>query len=293
MSSPLITIAIPFRDPGVLLKEAVQSVYAQTLGDWELILIDDGSRDMSLDLARSIKDPRVRLVSDGRPLGLVRRLNQVPELARGKYIARMDADDVMHPLRLEKQVAFLEQQKTVQVVDTGAYVLDIERRPVGVRGLDSDEIPSKIYALMRGVVLHPSVIGRREWFFNHRYDARYPRAEDRELYIRELDSGAIAHIPEPLLFYYYAGNVRLRAFLQSYASERKVLLKYGPQMVGWWKTLFLWTRSVSKSCALPFLVFGGQQALITRRAYDTIASEQFVEACTILGKVRKTIVPGW
>lgn len=293
MSRPLVTVAIPFRNPGLFIKDAIQSVYAQTLQDWELILIDDGSTDVSVELAESVKDLRVRVLRDGNALGLVARLNQVPELARGKYIARMDADDIMHPCRLEKQIDFLDQHKNIQVVDTGAYVLDSNRNPVGVRGLDNKQTKNKSYALTRGVVLHASVMGRSEWFFKHRYDERYPRAEDRELYVRVLDSGVIDHIPEPLLFHYYVGNVRVEAFLESYASERKVLLKYGPNMVGLCKTYFFWFRSLAKSCVLPILVATGHEDIVTRSAYRIITEEQAAQAKELLKKVRTTKVPGW
>lgn len=290
---PLVTIGLAFRDPGNLLVEAVQSIFCQTIEDWELLLVDDGSTDNSVHMARGVADRRVRLLSDGRALGLPMRLNQVIELARGDYIARMDADDMMHPRRLEMQVRLLDERPDTDVVGTGTVILDRQREPVGVSGLRAVDSPDPLRSLLWGVVLHPSVVARREWYNKNRYDPGYPRAEDRELFIRALGSSVFAHIPEALYFYFFEGNVRPRAFLQSYKSERKVLLRYGPNLVGLPMTALLWTRSVLKSCALPLLVATGRQDVITRRAYEPICSVLAQDLRRIIEKVREQPVPGW
>src|ERR1035438_10086132 len=94
---PDVTIVTPFRDPGSCFELALKSVFAQTLTNWELILIDDGSRDESLSFARSLRDPRVRVFSDGRRRRQQVRRNEAIALASAPYIALMDADDIMHP----------------------------------------------------------------------------------------------------------------------------------------------------------------------------------------------------
>src|SRR5512138_427624 len=99
-----VSIGIPFYNPGRAFEKAVRSVFSQTHADWELILMDDGSSDGSLELARSITDPRVRVLSDGANRGLCARLNQIAREARHGLLCRMDADDVMHPDRLHRQV---------------------------------------------------------------------------------------------------------------------------------------------------------------------------------------------
>jgi glycosyltransferase involved in cell wall biosynthesis len=290
---PLVTIGLPFRNPGVLIMEAVQSVFCQTFNDWELILLDDGSKDGSVDIVRRIADPRVRVVTDGKNLGLPTRLNQIIRLAQGEYIARMDADDLMHPKRLERQLSFFEQEERTDVVDTGAVILNQDRQPVGVRGLQSIEVPGPLDALRWGVVLHPSVMAKKSWYEKNQYNPAYPRAEDRELFLRTLKSSTFAHIPEPLLYYFFAGNVKLRAFLQSYKSERKVLFQYGPDLVGWPLTIVLWARSLAKSCAVPILTLLGQQDLVTRRAYEPIPPNVLQEAQKVLEQIRNQVVPGW
>ena len=162
-SNPLVTIGIPFLNPGSLLLDAVRSVFAQTYQIWELILVDDGSSDNSLEMVRQISDPRVRVISDGKNLGLVPRLNKIIELANGDFIARMDADDMMHPRRIEVQASLLECNSRVNVVDTGAIIIDRQREPVGIRGLRGENLPDPFEALKRGVVLHPSIMARKTW----------------------------------------------------------------------------------------------------------------------------------
>src|SRR6516165_10713523 len=108
MPTPRVTIGLPFVNQANLLADAIRSVFAQTFTDWELILVDDGSSDCSTSIARAVCDPRVSYHRNSANRGLPFCLNAIPSLCTGDYIARCDADDMMHPLRLERQIAFLE-----------------------------------------------------------------------------------------------------------------------------------------------------------------------------------------
>lgn len=288
--TPLVSVGIPFRNPGRFLEDAIRSVFSQTISDWELILVNDGSNDGSVSLAKRVADPRVRLIDDGKALGLVPRLNQLIDLSRGRYIARMDADDMMHPMRLETQLEFLENHKDFDVVDCGAIVLDRNQTPVGVRRAKNRSVDE---VLKWGSVLHPSVLARSEWYKAHRYDASFPRAEDRELFLRVHHEGRLAHIAEPLYFYFFVGNVRIRAFLTSYRSERKALLRYGPRLVGYPRTVALLGRSLLKSAALPILATLGITRPLFRNAYEPIPNGLAVAANNTIREIKQTQVPGW
>ncbi|MCW1511070.1 glycosyltransferase family 2 protein, partial [Acinetobacter baumannii] len=98
----MISIGIPFYNAENFLANAIQSVINQSFKDWELILVDDGSTDKSLDIAREFekKDNRIKVISDGLNLKLPARLNQIITISKYDFIARMDADDIMHPDRL-------------------------------------------------------------------------------------------------------------------------------------------------------------------------------------------------
>ena len=84
------------------MSDAICSVLNQSYIDWELLLLDDGSTDESLNIAKSFTDGRIKIISDGMNRGLIYRLNESINMARGKFYARMDADDIMHPDRIKK-----------------------------------------------------------------------------------------------------------------------------------------------------------------------------------------------
>ena len=115
-----VTIGISFYNAEDYLSDAIKSILVQTYSHWELILIDDGSKDNSLKIADTYaaKDKRIRVISDGMNKKLPYRLNQITSEAKGDYIARMDADDVIAVDRIEKQVNFLEKnnQKNTHLV---------------------------------------------------------------------------------------------------------------------------------------------------------------------------------
>src|SRR5512140_3729418 len=126
MSEPLVTIGLPIYNAGALLRDTLRSVFAQTLTDWELLAFDDGSTDGSGEVLRGLRDPRVRVLSEPENRGLAARLNFIHANARGRYIARMDADDLMHPERLARQVEFLAARSDVDVV--GCALVSLGRR---------------------------------------------------------------------------------------------------------------------------------------------------------------------
>ena len=99
---------MPFRNAERTIAASIRSILRQSYMDWELILCDDGSEDESRALACSFHDPRIEVWGDGRSLQLGARLNECIGRARGEYFARMDADDIAYPLRLEKQLRFLD-----------------------------------------------------------------------------------------------------------------------------------------------------------------------------------------
>src|SRR6185295_6713297 len=184
--TPAVSIGLPFHDAAATLPDAIRSIFAQSFEDWELLLVDDGSNDGSLACARSIRDPRVSVHSDGVNRQLSYRLNQIASLARGEYLARMDADDLMHPDRLALQVQRLRERPAIDVLGTAACAIDASARPLGIRG-ERPPGPSVRSVLHDGGFVHPSVIARAAWFREHPYDPSYVRAEDLELWCRTVD----------------------------------------------------------------------------------------------------------
>jgi glycosyltransferase involved in cell wall biosynthesis len=109
-----ITVLVPVYNGEPYVGEAIGSILAQTLYEYELLIIDDGSTDRTTEIVRSFRDKRIRLVRNGENRGLIATLNHGVEIARGKYIARMDSDDISHPERLEKQFQFMKQHQDIQ-----------------------------------------------------------------------------------------------------------------------------------------------------------------------------------
>ncbi len=120
---PLISVLLPFYNSDRTLGEAVDSILSQTIADFELILVNDGSTDGSLAVAqeRASGDPRIRVVGDDRNRGIVTRLNEGLALCRGEFVARMDADDWSFPNRFAAQLEYLERHDRVVAV-SGAFV---------------------------------------------------------------------------------------------------------------------------------------------------------------------------
>src|SRR6266851_3481475 len=113
--TPKISVALAALNSERTLAAAIASLQAQSYGDWELLLMDDGSSDSTLKIAQSFQDLRIRIVADGVHRGLPAQLNRAVQIARGKYLARMDADDIAYPARLQKQVEFLERNPDVDL----------------------------------------------------------------------------------------------------------------------------------------------------------------------------------
>jgi glycosyltransferase involved in cell wall biosynthesis len=220
----LVTIGLPFYNNQATLELAVKSVFAQTYFNWELILLDDGSTDNSLIIAKKFSDERIRIISDKTNKGLIFRLNQIASLAKGKYLARMDADDAIHPERIEKQMQFLLKNPDIDLVDTGAYSINKNEVATGKRGLNDINNNPK-YILTHAMLLHGSVVGKTSWFLNNPYDKKYVRAEDYELWCRTFRHSKFGRIKEPL-YIVREGKINVKNYLKSSQTIRKIITKY-------------------------------------------------------------------
>jgi glycosyltransferase involved in cell wall biosynthesis len=229
MNNPLVSVAIPFYNNESTILDAVKSVFAQTYVNWELLLIDDGSTDNSLAIVKKIVDKRIKIVTDGVNRGLVFRLNQIPSLVNGQYLARMDADDLMHPDRLRKQMELLLSEPSIDLVDSGTYSIDENSNPIGIRGLEPiNRQPKEI--LKKAMLLHASIIGKKEWFELHPYDPEFVRAEDYELWCRTYASSNFKRVREPL-YIVREGRVNINNYLQSMKTVKKIFERYGPKVL--------------------------------------------------------------
>lgn len=214
--SPLVTIGIPFYKDAQYLRYAIQSVRNQTYSNWELILIDDGSTDGSLDIANSFRDSRIKVVSDGANKGLPARLNEIVALANGDYVARMDADDIMTIDRIERQVSYLQLHPEIDVVGSSAMVIDDKNcitHSVNQEGIT-------------GGFIHPTIMGRTSWFKDNPYNECQRRCQDYELWLRTIGKSVFYNMPEPLLFYREFETLSLKKQLAAHHALMPVFSNY-------------------------------------------------------------------
>jgi glycosyltransferase involved in cell wall biosynthesis len=202
---PKITVLMPVYNGGRFLREAVESILGQTREDFEFLIIDDGSRDESVAVVRSYKDERVRLIQNGRNLGLIETLNRGLQLARGEYVARMDADDVSLPTRLARQVDYLERHPDICVISSYYHYVDENDRILCTfRGEVRDFLISfKMYVEGHNPVSHPAAMFRTKTIREcGGYSRDFAHAEDGELWFRLNAQGVkFANVPQVLLLY--------------------------------------------------------------------------------------------
>lgn len=208
MKGPQISIVMPVRNAAATLPRALASMTAQSHEDWEAVVVDDGSSDGTRELLTDwlARDARVRVIWPERRPGLVGALNLGLAAARAPLIARMDADDVMHPERLARQVARLVDDPALGLVSCGvAFGGDAEAQAGYAAHVDwlngvvtSEEI--RLNRFVESPLAHPSVMFRRELVSRHGGYADGPWPEDYELWLRWLDAEVrMAKVPEVLL----------------------------------------------------------------------------------------------
>ena len=220
MSFPFVSVLLPFHNPGPYFAPAVKSVLNQTFGDFELLLLDDGSTDGSpreaAEFARA--DGRAIVIRTERNIGLSAQLNIGIRRARGRYLARMDADDLAEAQRFEKQLEVMEREQQIGIC--GSIVQELNEHRTGTNWVFPKE-PDDVHAILflRSSFSHPSVMIRSDVLSVHGllYDESFVVAQDYELWRRLLKVTLGFNIQEPLMKYR-----RYPSQLSQAASPRKL-----------------------------------------------------------------------
>lgn len=214
MVSPVVSVLLPVRNAAPTLALALRSLLTQTFADFEVLVLDDGSTDSGMAIAHGFGDVRIRVTEDPVSRGLAERLNLGIDLAHGRYVARMDADDVAFPERLARQVAFLDAHPDVDLVGARAIAFRPDGTVVGLLPFRATHA-ELVATPWRGIPLaHPTWMGRAQWFRRHRY--RTPevrRAEDQELLLRASADSRYACLDAVLLGYRQPHRYELRRTL--------------------------------------------------------------------------------
>lgn len=180
------------------LKEAIKSILNQTFKEFEFIIIDDGSTDKSLEIINEYKDPRIVLIKHKTNKGIIYSLNEGLKKTNGKYIARMDADDVAVKTRLAKQIEFLEKNKDISIL--GSWIKNFGDKNYTWRTIANPKL-LRSRMLFESSLAHPSVIFRKKDLTNFQYEKEYPYAEDFVLWVKAAEKLQLSNYPEVLLKY--------------------------------------------------------------------------------------------
>jgi glycosyltransferase involved in cell wall biosynthesis len=205
LQHPLISVVLPVFNGERHIAQALNSILDQTFQDFELIVINDGSTDSTLEILQNFarKDKRIRIVSRENK-GLVASLNEGIDLAGGTWLARMDADDVAYPKRFEWQLACLEQT-AADICGGGVSRFGSSDRRVFKPRADDEAI--KMQMLFSCPFAHPTVMMRTVMARQLQYDPAWGKAEDYDLWERAARAGwKMANVPDVLLAYRVHGN---------------------------------------------------------------------------------------
>jgi glycosyltransferase involved in cell wall biosynthesis len=211
LGSPTISVVMPVHNGERFLREAVVSILTQTFTDLELIVVDDGSTDGTPVILEELAtaDPRLIVIRFDVNRGVSEAANEGCRRARGSFIARMDADDVSLPERLEKELAFLEANPDVAVVGSWVRRIDEHGAPGEVQTLPCEPALVAWSMLFFNSIAHPTALFRREALtIASVYTSEYPRTEDYALLSVLSRQTRLANIPEVLLHYrVWSGNM--------------------------------------------------------------------------------------
>jgi len=231
IKNPKISVVMSVYNGEKHVREAIDSILNQIFGDFEFIIINDGSTDRTKEILESFKDPRIVLIHQEN-MGLVKSLNKGIALAKGKYIARQDADDISMANRLEQQFKFLERHQSIALLGTWAYIID-----QGGKALQKITYPCDYATIEKGLkrqnyFCHGSVVFRRKAFFElGGYREFFSSSQDYDLWLRFAEKFEVANLSNLLYKRRIDKNAftlrnivlqtRMRIFARQLASARE------------------------------------------------------------------------
>jgi glycosyltransferase involved in cell wall biosynthesis len=225
---PLVSFLLAAHNGARYLGAAVDSVLGQTVADLELIVIDDASTDETPDLLAAVGDERLVVLRNDEQAGLAASLNRGLDVAAGRYVARLDDDDIASPERLERQLARIRAEPRVAIVGSAVVDLDAEGEHGRTHRLPTGGAALRWHALFSSPFFHPTVLVDRETLDRHRlrYDASFLESEDYDLWTRLFAFADGANLLEPLVEKrVHAGQASLRRSELQESFQRLVALR--------------------------------------------------------------------
>lgn len=275
-----VSIGIPVYNAEAFLEDAIKSIINQTFTDWELIIVDDGSTDNSLAIAKKFECDKIRVYSDGLNKKLPARLNEIVKLSRYEIIARMDADDLILPNKIEKQYNFLIDNPHIDLVSTGVVNIDSNNVVLGTRTTEPNYCPTLLDVVSgRSGIVHASIMAKKSWFKRNPYNEKNIQAEDFQLWIdaKLKNDLCVAFIIDPLYCYRVDQNVNLKKMIKGYSQQRLCILS---MLKSDSLPLFHSLKEVFKLYLKQFYIIliyfiGKESLLLNKRSQDISSIEYF------------------
>ena len=261
---PKISVVMSVYNGEKYLQESIESILAQTYSDFEFIIIDDCSTDDSVNIIESYDDKRIRLIRNEHNLRLPASLNKGIKSATGKYIARMDADDISMPDRFDKQVSYMETHSEVVAAGGSFQAIDENGNNLYIHHSASGEKLAK-YCLMPSPMAHPTVMMRRDVIVDNNlfYDEQYSSAQDYDLWQRINKKFKIDNLPDILLKYRIQSNsISVAKRQQQQDNTYKIFSQYSPVKVSYDEVMAIIHRS--------YVLKPWQQALIMYKVFHAL-----------------------
>ena len=203
LAPPLVSVLVSANDAERFLRPALESVLRQTVSDLELIVVDDGSTDSTPQILAEIDDPRLVCIRNDERRGLASSLNRALDAASGRFVARLDADDIALPQRLERQLGRLQAHSSLAILGSAVLEIGPDGRPGALHSMPTGAAQVRWAALFSSPFFHPSVLVDREVLDREglRYDTEFLESEDYELWTRLLRIGDGDNVGAPLVLY--------------------------------------------------------------------------------------------
>lgn len=286
---PEVSVVMPVRNVARTVELAVMSIVDQTVRDWELVVLDDGSTDDTVEVLRTLadRDERIHVHVDGRSRGIAQRLNQGVGLARAPYVARMDGDDLSLPERLELQLDLVHRRPEVDLVGAGEMVFSSDGTLRG-RRIGPAEHADIVRAPLYGIpVSHPTWLGRRDWFLRHGYDTSADACEDQELLLRASAESTYANV-QRVVMAYREDRIKLDRSVAARRSTARYLVRYGRRHGRTAPALVAAAGQLLRGARDAAAVWSGREELVLRRRVGPATAED--EA--VWARLRPAVVQG-
>lgn len=228
MTEVKVSIILPAYNAEKYISKSIKSVLNQSYKNLEIIILNDGSIDNTENLILKFTDSRIKYIKNSSNLGLIETLNRGFLLASGNYIARIDADDIAHPKRIELQVVFLQKLGTPGIVGSNAIIIDAHNNIIKIpRKVHLDAAENFWVKFRKNPILHPTVMISKEIVlaFNPFYHSQDKHVEDYAAWLRINKKFPIYNISRPLLFYRMHDSNITKLFNTSQTTNMIEMLK--------------------------------------------------------------------